>query len=169
MSRNFISEETLIDRLLLDDTGAFEELYRRYCFPLFTYASGKLHSPDDAKKVIRDIFIKLWERRHSLPVDFSISFYLYTEVRKSVVRCIDERLLDQTGATSIEEKIIPGFAVLQLKKARQPVKKAQPDRSFQYALAPIKANYENQWWNKYQPVINLKRLRLAFQSISNFW
>jgi hypothetical protein len=33
----------------------------------------------------------------------------------------------------------------------------------------MKANYENQWWNKYQPIINLKRLRLAFQGISNFW
>ena len=120
MSRNFTSEEVLIDQMLLDDTSAFEELYHRYCYSLYTYCEGKLDSPEDAKIIVRDIFIALWVNRHSLPVGFSISFHLYTEVRKSVIKCLNEKLLENVDESAIEKKIIPGFSLSHLNEARKP-------------------------------------------------
>ncbi len=79
MRRNFTPDQTLIDKLLLDDTAAFEELSRRYCYPLYTYCMSKLNSKEDSKRIVRNIFIALWESRSALPVDFSISLHLYTE------------------------------------------------------------------------------------------
>ena len=92
MSRNFTPDETLIDQLFLNDTSAFEEIHHRYCYSLYAYCAGKLSSAADARQIVRDIFILLWEKRHTLPVGFSLSLYLYTEVRKCVVRCINEKL-----------------------------------------------------------------------------
>ncbi len=167
MSRNFSPDEMLIDQLLLDDTEAFEELHHRYCYSLYSYCLDKLNSPQDAKRIVRDIFIPLWENRHTLPVDFSISLHLYTEVRKAVVKCVNEKLLDQTEAVTIEQQIIPEFSVRQLQKAKQPVTNNFRKRSIPSPVVK-KGNYENQWWYKY-PAMNLKGLRHAFQSMLNFW
>jgi hypothetical protein len=169
MSRNFISEQTLIDRLLLDDTDAFEEIYRRYCQSLYTYGISKLQSPGDARRIVRDIFISLWEQRHALPVDFSLSLHLYTEVRKSVVKVINEKLLDTEEADHIERQVIPGFAVMQLRQASQPVVTRREHASNYHSPISRPGNYENQWWSRYTPAVNLGGLRHAFRHILNFW
>ena len=106
MSRNFTPEQTLIDRLASDDTTAFEELSRRYCYSLYTYCMSKLNSSEDAKRIVRNIFIALWEDRQSLPIDFSISLHLYTEVRKSVVQSLNNKLNKESGISVIEDAYI---------------------------------------------------------------
>jgi len=170
MSRNFTPDETLIDQLLLDDTSAFEELHHRYCYSLYLYCNGKLNSPEASKQIVRDIFISLWQTRHTLPVGFSISFHLYTEVRKSVIKCVNEKLLDQAEAIEVGKQIIPGFTVSQLQKAKQPVKPVfnnQP--SYSHLVATKKRNFENPSWIRYWPLGNLKGLRHTFQSMLNLW
>ena len=102
MSRKFFPEETLVDRLLLDDTEAFEELYHRYCISLYMYCIGKLNSPEDARRIVREIFVALWDNRHSLPVNFSISLHLYTEVRRAVIKCINDKLNEEEDVDSID-------------------------------------------------------------------
>ena len=45
MSRILIEDQTLIDRLVINDTDAFEELYLRYWSGLYLYCVKKLQSP----------------------------------------------------------------------------------------------------------------------------
>ena len=101
MSRNFTPEQDLIDKLSVGDGPALEELSRRYSFPLYSYCMTKLDSPEDAKRIVRNIFISLWENRDRLPENFSLSVHLYTEVRKSVVQCINSKLKTSTNIQSI--------------------------------------------------------------------
>jgi hypothetical protein len=121
MSRNFTTDQVLIDRLLLDDTDAFEELYRRYWYALYVYSVKKLHSPDDAKCIVRDLFIELWKERKSWPVSFSVSQHLYDSVRKAVVKSLSLALSNSNNTEIIGEKILPGFSIQALQQARQPV------------------------------------------------
>ena len=165
MSRNFTPDEKLIDRLLLDDTTAFEELHHRYCFSLYQYCAGKLKSPEDAKRIVRDIFISIWDQRHSLPVDFSISYYLYTEVRKAVVKCLNEKAKDDSASDLIEKEILPGFSVAELLKARQPVQ-ARPEFST-YTNENI--HQEQLWVHSYFTVTRLSNLKKSFRSMLNIW
>jgi DNA-directed RNA polymerase specialized sigma24 family protein len=164
MSRNFTPDETLIDRLLLDDTEAFEELHRRYCYSLYKYCMEKLDSPVDAKRITRDIFIAIWENRHRLPVGFSISLHLYSEVRRAVVRCVNEKLLDKEAIPVIAKQIIPGFSVEQLQKARQPVtskqRKTQDVSTAQRSITP--------WWNRYPHIPEMRGLKHVFRDMLNF-
>src|SRR4029453_18408992 len=102
MSRNYTPDETLVDRLLLNDTEAFEELHRRYCYSLYSYCVGKLNSIGDARQITRDIFIRLWENRKTLPVGFSVSSHLYHNVRRDVVNCINEKLNTKTDLPVVE-------------------------------------------------------------------
>ena len=164
MSRNFIPEETLIDQLFLDDTAAFEELYHRYCYSLYTYCATKLNSPADAKKIVRDVFIVLWEKRHNLPVGFSISLYLYQEVRKAVVGCINEKLETEKDLLDIQTQVIPGFAMVNLQKARKPVRKSYSEIRYLQSLTKDKSN-NTPWWN--QRPAGITTIKLVLQKAFN--
>ncbi|MGZ8540469.1 MAG: RNA polymerase sigma factor [Chitinophagaceae bacterium] len=123
MSRILTNDLTLIDRLSLNDTDAFEELYRHYWHGLYLYSLKKLQAPEDAKKVVRTIFIALWEKRHSLPFSFSISKFLYEEVRKEVIISLSQKLTSKTDMLWIENRLTSEFSVQSLQAARQPVTK----------------------------------------------
>src|SRR5687768_6721332 len=174
MSRNFTPDETLIDRLLLDDSEAFEELYHRYCFYLYSYCIGKHNTPEEAKHIVSRIFIDLWENRHTLPVRFSISMHLYRSVRKAVVQSLHDKLQGVNDWPELDQKIIPGFQVMKLQQARQPV---QPGINLQYPISPVKdGKYEQPQWNQFlrwtKPFgqnMNLKSLKYAFQKVLHLW
>jgi len=165
MRRNFTPDETLIDSLFLNDTSAFEELFHRYCYFLYSYSLGKLNSPDDAKRIVRDIFISLWENRHKLPVDFSISIHLYTEVRKAIVQCLNEKLEDETNTGFIQKQIVPGFSVIELQKAKRPIRK----KSTQVFLQNEKTKAGEFSWLRQPAVIDFKKVKYSLRSMLNLW
>ena len=169
MSRNFTPEETLIDQLTLNDTDSFEELYHRNGILLYTYCLDKLNSPEDARRIVRELFVSLWENRQLLPVGFSISIHLYTEVRKKIIECINEKLNENKDIHIIHEQIIPGFNVLQLKKARQPVRAIPAERND----APTTIIYKKQrdYYNLdyYLKSTIVNNVRLAFQKVMHLW
>jgi DNA-directed RNA polymerase specialized sigma24 family protein len=167
MSRNFTSDEILADKLLLSDTAAFEELYRRYCFPLYSYCLNKLKRPDDARRIVRDIFIQLWETRHALPVNFSISLHLYTAVRKAVILCIDQKLEEGRDGYLIEAAILPGFNIARLQQARMPVQPRQENKAATVLTVATKRRYDQLWWNRYPSVLRMKGLRHSLQHLFN--
>jgi len=167
MSRNFIPDETLIDQLLLDDTFAFEELHHRYCYSLYSYCINKLDSPEDARRIVRDIFIVLWEKRHTLPVSFSISMYLYTQVRKAIVECINEKLETNKDLSLIQTQIIPGFAVINLQKARQPVKRSYSEIRYFNLLRNNNVTNKNPWWNHNPSVVTIQNIKQVLQKAFN--
>ena len=86
ISRNFTPEQILVDRLPSDDAIAFKELSRRYCYSLYAYCKRKLNSEEDAKIIVRNVFITLWEERRSLPVNFSLPLYLSVSVRRALLQ-----------------------------------------------------------------------------------
>lgn len=166
MSRNFTPDKILIDQLLLSDTEAFEELYHRHCYPLYNYCNDKLNSPADARAIVRDIFIGLWEKRQTLSVDFSVSLYLYKEVRKAVVLCVNQKLEENKDLLSIQTQIIPGFAVVNLQQAKQPVRKSSSEIQYFNSLSPSRTN-KNYWWNCNPTGITMKDIKMMLQKAFN--
>ncbi len=121
MSRILTNDQTLIDRLSLNDTEAFEELYRHYWKSLYLYCLKKLQSPEDAKIIVRTIFTDIWEKRHSLTVSFCLSKFLYQEVRRRVIKCLSQKLSHSTERIYIENRLVAEFSVQSLQAARKPV------------------------------------------------
>lgn len=119
-SRIFIEDQTLVDRLSLNDTEAFEELYRRHWHGLYIYCLKKLHSSQDAKIIVRDIFRDIWEKRDSLPVSFSLSRHLYQEVRNQVIKCLNQKLAAE--CKQIESWLPDEFKAESLQAAKRPVR-----------------------------------------------
>lgn len=152
MSRNYASDQSLIDNLRLNDTEAFEELFRRYWYNLYTYSLKKLHSSDEARQIVRELFKELWEKRHTWPVDFSLSQYLYAEVRKSVVKSLSHTLTSDINNAVVRDEILPGFSVNSLQQARMPVmKKQEVNQPSEHSIAHKKSH-------TYSSLVNMKWL-----------
>jgi DNA-directed RNA polymerase specialized sigma24 family protein len=129
MSRNYATDTALIDSLRLNNTEAFEELFRRYWYNLYIYSLKKLRSSDDARQIVRTIFKDLWERRQEWPADFNLQQHLYAEVRKGVVKYLDQALAADSDNTVINKEILPGFSVNSLQQAKLPVIKRENTNS----------------------------------------
>src|SRR5687768_4710039 len=166
MSRNYSPDETLIDQLLLDDTSALEELHHRYCYSLYRYCKGKLHSHEDARQIVRDIFISLWENRQNLPVGFPLSLHLYSSVRRAVINRLHEKTQDQEAVDLIEKQIIPGFSLNYLIQARQPVKLKELQNMQQ--ATQLKPAYSYPWLNMENTIGRLKNLKHSVRHLLNF-
>lgn len=162
MSRTFTPDQELIDRLLLNDTDAFEELYIRYWYSLYNYSVKKLQSSTDARQIVKDIFIDLWEKRHTLPANFSVSQHLYTSVRRNVVTCLNDKLENADYSELLEQQIAAGFTVEALQDARKPVQKKQ--------LAPTASELTRQnTISREQPrnhVLNMASMKWLFHMVA---
>ncbi|MCC7246456.1 MAG: RNA polymerase sigma-70 factor [Saprospiraceae bacterium] len=63
------------------DKQAFDAIFRRYYEPLCQYASGLTEGdPDEAEDLVQNAFVKLWERRDTLDIRWSVKAYLYKMV-----------------------------------------------------------------------------------------
>jgi DNA-directed RNA polymerase specialized sigma24 family protein len=119
-SRIFIEDQILVDRLNLNDTEAFEELYRRHWHGLYIYCFKKLHSAQDARIIVRDIFRDIWGKRNSLSVSFSLTRHLYQEVRNHVIKCLNQKLT--ADCKNLESWLPDEFNIESLQAAKIPVK-----------------------------------------------
>ncbi|WP_159469972.1 RNA polymerase sigma factor [Dyadobacter sp. 3J3] len=68
---------------------AFSLLYRRYVTVLYKY--GLKITPDNelVEDVIQDLFVDLWKSKENLTDPDSVKYYLFTILRRKIVRCIN--------------------------------------------------------------------------------
>lgn len=67
------------------DEAAFRVIYDRYNALLFTYAFRRLKSKEQAKDVVQDVFIQLWEKRDTFQLKTYLSGFLYKSVLNRVL------------------------------------------------------------------------------------
>lgn len=99
------SDEQLILLLGQDNEQAFNEIYDRFWDSLFTKAYNFLRHEEAAKDCVQEVFIWLWQHRHTVKIE-NVNSYLHQAVRfqsfkvlkeqKSLIS-LDERLTDFTS------------------------------------------------------------------------
>lgn len=111
MSRNFTVDQILTERLIINDTDAFEELYYRYWYSLYFYGLRKLHSPEDSKQLVVTIFSVLWLKRHFLPVSFNLAKYLYEESTREIIKWLSQKMVSVNNLELVETGTTPTSAI----------------------------------------------------------
>jgi RNA polymerase sigma-70 factor, ECF subfamily len=76
-----VSDSELLARLRRGEHTAFDALFRQWYEPVVRTANRILHEPGVAEELAQDVFLELWRRRESLPVDSSVAGYLLQAVR----------------------------------------------------------------------------------------
>lgn len=69
--------KNLIRRLRSSDASAFEQLFRQYHQPIFNFLFYKLGESQTAEDILQDVFVLLWEKRHTVDENLSIKAFLY--------------------------------------------------------------------------------------------
>jgi len=66
--------------ILSFDKVSFEELFKTYFKPLTAFAFKFINDTDEAKNIVHDVFVKLWEKKDEIDMSKSVKSYLYTSV-----------------------------------------------------------------------------------------
>ena len=73
------------------DRHAFEKLFKEYFTPLMTFSRKILGDEDDARDVVHQVFIKLWEKGNEIDLSTSLKSYLFTAVNNRSLNVIRDR------------------------------------------------------------------------------
>jgi RNA polymerase sigma-70 factor (ECF subfamily) len=90
------NDQQLLDLLKNGDEAAFTEIYDRYSALLLIHADNKLHDEDEARDVVQDVFVRLWEKRDQINVSSNLSGYLYSTVRNQIFNMIKHQKVIST-------------------------------------------------------------------------
>lgn len=103
-------------RLKASDREAYAELFDAMYEPLFRYVRSITGSPEAARDVAQDTFIRLWEVRESLSPDQSLEAYLYRIARNRAYNHERNRRTRDKKETEVRDQT-----------AAQPAPPARPD------------------------------------------
>jgi RNA polymerase sigma factor (sigma-70 family) len=68
-----------------DNERAFDELYKKYYFLVYSIALSLTHIDEDAKDITLSVFSKIWQGRHELDVDKSFRDYVCSAARNTAI------------------------------------------------------------------------------------
>lgn len=85
------TDEELLLLLQSGNEAAFTALYDRYWERLLARAVLRLQSTEDAKEVVQDVFIRLWNRRENLTIRKSFYTYIAAALKYEIIRKLNER------------------------------------------------------------------------------
>ena len=123
-----LTDTELVHLLKQDNRQAFTEIYQRYAESLAGFAASKLFSLDDARDVLHDLFVKIWEDRHSLVISGSLQSYLFAAIRYRIIDKIRRNVTRQNydaQLQSLVDQYAPGIEQqLEAKELQQLVDKS---------------------------------------------
>lgn len=102
----------LVSLIKLDDKSAFAELYDRYKGLLYIQAFKMLGDDEEAKDVVQEMFIKIWETRKSITVNTTVESYIFRSIRHKVIDFIRHQKTISRYLDSLESYMEKGTAAL---------------------------------------------------------
>lgn len=84
-----------LKQLQKGDLKIFDLVYKHYSERLYHFAFSILKNHDDAKEIVQETFLKLWNRRSDLRYDKSLKSYLFTISYNISVDMLRKRMKDK--------------------------------------------------------------------------
>lgn len=87
--------DKLFERTKAGDTIAFTALYKHTWQKLYQLAFRKTQDEEEAKDIVQDTYIQLWQKRESIHIQGSVEAYLYAMTKYELVRRMQRSLNDE--------------------------------------------------------------------------
>ncbi len=161
-----LSDAELIRLIKQGDRAAFTEVYKRYAESLAGFAASKLYDLDDARDVLHDLFVKLWEDRYTITVDDNLRSFLFAAIRYKIIDKIRRNVTRQEYDVLLQALAEPQAngieQLLETKELQQLV-----DQSLEQLPARTKQIYQLSR-NEHLSITEIaQRLDLSEQTIKN--
>jgi len=89
--------------------SAFDHLFSVYKDRLYAFAIGYLKIEEDAKELVQEVFVKVWENRHHIDTSRSFKAYLFTITKNTILDYFRKKASERTYLEYIREHT--GFIV----------------------------------------------------------
>lgn len=100
-------ERRLLEQVAEGDMEAFREMYHSFGGELQRYIFLFTRSREDTEEILQDVFVKLWEKRQTLPAITSFRGYLYRMARNRVLnyfRSVRARVRTEALPESLQQE-----------------------------------------------------------------
>ncbi|RKR79920.1 RNA polymerase sigma-70 factor (ECF subfamily) [Mucilaginibacter gracilis] len=97
------TEQELISLLKDDSQSAYTEIYDRYQGLLYIYACKITKDESEAEDIVQEVFFYLWDKRHAISFQTSLSSYLYSAVRYKFFNLLDHKKVRANYAESFQK------------------------------------------------------------------
>lgn len=84
-AHNVHNDAKLLQSLKSGDQYAFNTLYELYAVSLTGYAAARLASLEEARDIIHDLFVYIWEERSNITITTSFKSFLFAAVRYRII------------------------------------------------------------------------------------
>lgn len=85
------SDEYLFSLVQHGDNAAFDILYERFFPLLYVHALGKLQDQQEAKDLVQDTFIVLYQKKEALGEIANFSGYLYVLLKNKILNFLEKK------------------------------------------------------------------------------
>ncbi|GGD60012.1 DNA-directed RNA polymerase sigma-70 factor [Emticicia aquatilis] len=97
----FDTDQELLADIANGDSRAFEILYRRYFSKLYGAAYKRLQDRELTEEVVQELFVSLWERRTTLPIE-NIESYLFSSIKYLVIAQFKKNSLFEKYSSTLD-------------------------------------------------------------------
>src|SRR5690625_5089969 len=101
MISDIVYEIETIQKINQGDESAFEQLFHLYYDRLCMFSAGYVGSSDQARDIVQEVFIALWENRQTLTIETSLKSYLFQAVRNRSTNA----LIKEDRIRTLKEKL----------------------------------------------------------------
>lgn len=100
-----LTDNELILLLRDNDDMAFKEIFDRYHSLLYQFACKKTKDSDEAKDILQEVFVHLWNKRANFEITTSLSSYLYRSVLNKILNIIKHKIVHEGYVQSLHQWI----------------------------------------------------------------
>jgi RNA polymerase sigma-70 factor, ECF subfamily len=94
----------LLQRVKENDQTALECLFEKYYYRLCDFAFQYVRSVELAEEVVSDVFLKIWENRHTIDIKTNFKAYIFTATRNQALNYLEKEKRDREDL----DDILPG-------------------------------------------------------------
>ena len=89
------SDVELMREIKADNMFAFDLLYKKYSKKVFKFGYSILKSTEESENLIQDVFLNLWENRHTVKNDSSIKSFVFTITYNSAISVLRKKAREE--------------------------------------------------------------------------
>lgn len=97
------ADNELAGLLKSGDSLALAEIYNRYKGLLYIFAYKRLGKREDARDIIHELFMSLWEKHAAININTALLPYLYTAVRNRIMDAVSHEQVVSRYANQLQE------------------------------------------------------------------
>ena len=100
-----MENKEILRRIRQNDKRAFEYVFHKYFTLLHEYAKFYVGRSQLAEDIVQDVFLKVWETRDRMAIQYSLKGYLFRSVHNNCIQYLRHKKVEQTHLVHHQAKL----------------------------------------------------------------